>query len=68
MEEIDPLQVLWDKLLSREPAQVQAAYRALDPASQKNVLAHLRRMVSEDGWHLEQVKSARAALDILQIR
>lgn len=58
----DPLEVLWDALLSRQAAQIQAAYTALDPASQQVVLAHLRRMASEPDWHPEQTISAQAAL------
>ena len=61
----DPFETLWDALLSRQPAQVQAAYAALDPASQQVVLAHLRRMITESGWHPEQIQSAQAALAAL---
>ena len=61
----NPLEIVWDALLSRQPAQVQAAYAALDPASQQVVLAHLRRMTTEPGWHPEQIQSAQAALAAL---
>ncbi len=61
----NPLETLWDALLSRHAAQVQAAYTALDPASQQVVLAHLRRMVTEPDWHPEQIQSAQAALAAL---
>ena len=62
------LEILWDALLSRDPNQVRAAFSVLDPDSQKTVLAHLRRMAEEDGWHPEQVKSARTALAALEQR
>ena len=56
---------LWDHLLSRQPELVRAAYQSLTPAEQQDVLAHLQRMVSESGWHPEQIASAQAALDAL---
>jgi hypothetical protein len=56
---------LWDQLLSRQPAQVQAAFTSLTSAEQNAVLAHLSRMVNEAGWHKEQRLSARAALQAL---
>jgi hypothetical protein len=62
------LEILWDALLSRDPSQIRAAFADLDPDSQKVVLAHLRRMAEEDGWHPEQVKSARTALAALKQR
>lgn len=65
MDEIDPLENLWDGLLSREPERICATYETLDLASRAVVLAHLKRMVSESGWHPEQVLSARAALQAL---
>lgn len=61
----DPLEVLWNKILSRNAKQVRAAYASLDPASQTEVLQHLQRMATEDGWHPEQRKSAEAALAAL---
>jgi len=56
------LAAAWDGILSREPERIRQTYAALDPASQKEVLAHLGRMVTEEGWHPGQVESARAAL------
>jgi len=63
--EDDLLEILWGQLLSRQAEQVRAAYTSLDPDGQQVVVAHLRRMVSEAGWHPEQRKSARAALRAL---
>jgi hypothetical protein len=60
------LEILWDALLSRDPSQIRAAYSDLDSSSQKVVLTHLQRMVQEDGWHPEQVKSALVALNALE--
>lgn len=59
------LEKTWDSLLSRDPQQIQNTFAALDPASQKVVVSHLKKMVSEEGWHSEQVISAQAALNAL---
>jgi hypothetical protein len=64
----DPLEILWDHLLSRQPAKIRQAYNALDEAGRRATLAHLRRMVTEPDWHPEQRKSARAALEVLDQR
>lgn len=61
------LEALWNDLLSRQPALVRTAFDTLDPNSQKTVLAHLRRMVAEEGWQPEQRTSAKAALRALEI-
>jgi RNA polymerase-interacting CarD/CdnL/TRCF family regulator len=66
MEEIDPLQTLWDSLLSRQPEKVRRAFATLDRQSKKNVVDHLKRMVNEKDWHPEQKKSAQAALRALR--
>lgn len=60
------LEKTWDALLSREPQKIQETFKQLDPESQRVVIDHLKKMASEDGWHPEQVLSARAALDALQ--
>ena len=67
MDTINPLdlQNLWEHLLSRRPRQVRAAFESLSPEQQAVVLAHLKRMVSEPGWHAEQQRSAAAALKAL---
>jgi hypothetical protein len=62
----EQLESLWNGLLSRQPELVWEAFTSLDPASQKNILAHLKRMVSEDGWQTEQIISAQAALRVLE--
>jgi PleD family two-component response regulator len=62
----DPVEIFWDSILSREPQKILAAYRILEKSEQARVLAHLQRMVSEEGWHTEQRISAQTALQILQ--
>jgi len=59
------LEKLWNALLSRDPEQVQFAFRGLDKERQQAVLQHLTRMSIENGWHAEQRISAEAALKAL---
>ncbi len=59
------LEKTWDAILSRQEAQICAAFSGLLPAEQQTVRTHLRRMVTEPGWHLEQRRSAQIALNIL---
>jgi hypothetical protein len=61
----DRLEILWDGLLSRQDERVRAAFASLNTSEQQAVLAHLQRMSSEAGWHLEQRISAEAALRAL---
>ncbi len=59
-------EIIWEQILSRDPEQVHAAFFALDAETQKQVAAHLRLMTSEEGWHPEQVISARKALEVIK--
>jgi hypothetical protein len=61
----DQLEILWDNILSRQPALITAAFASLNPSDQQAVLLHLQRMVSEDGWQLEQRLSAQSAIEAL---
>jgi hypothetical protein len=61
----DPVELFWESLLSRQPDQIQAAFNSVDKITQAQVLEHLQQMVSEEGWHPEQVLSAQTALEIL---
>lgn len=60
------IEIVWEKILSREAGQITAAFFELDDESRRQVLAHLRVMVSEEGWHPEQKVSAQTALDALK--
>jgi hypothetical protein len=62
----DPIAALWERLLSRQPEEIQPAFDALDDESRQALLAHLKRMAGEDGWHPEQRASAQAALNVLK--
>ncbi len=60
------LEEIWDDILSRRPALIQRRFSMLDKASQNEVMTHLKRMVSEDGWQEVQIISAQAALAVLE--
>ncbi len=62
------LEAIWNSLLSRNPEEIQKIFAGLDPVSKNEVLNHLKIMISETGWHPEQVKSARIALEALTQR
>ena len=66
MDKCVDLQSLWDGLLSRREARVRAVFAALSTKEQAAVITHLERMVKEPDWHIEQRKSAEAALEILR--
>ncbi len=65
MNELSNLESLWDRILSRQPESVNAAYGTLSPEEQDAIITHLKRMATETDWHPEQQKSAKAALTIL---
>ena len=62
----DPLERLWDDLLSRQPEKVRGAFIPLQAEEKQAVLAHLRKMANQPGWHPEQQLSAKAALQALE--
>ena len=59
-------EIIWEQILSRDPDQVSSAFIALDAEMQRQVVMHLRAMVSEEGWHPEQVISAQKALEAIE--
>jgi hypothetical protein len=62
----EPLAIFWDAILSRKPKRILGVFQILDMATRKAVIAHLQRMVSEEGWQSEQRTSAQVALDVVQ--
>lgn len=60
------LEKLWDHLLSRKPKLICAAFQSLTDTERRDVLSHLQNMVSDNGWHAEQVMSALAALEAIR--
>ncbi len=65
-EPSDPLQSIWDGILSSKPDLIRETFDTLEPSKQSAVLAHLHRMVAEDGWHPSQQASANVALQTLE--
>jgi hypothetical protein len=63
---VDPIEALWEEILSRQLERIQKAFAPLSPEEKTAVLKHLKGMVSEPGWHPEQVVSASQALDALK--
>ena len=61
----DPLEKLWNDLLSREPELVVGAYQGLSNEEKEAVYEHLHRMATEGGWHPEQKQSASSALEAI---
>lgn len=59
------LERVWSELLSRDPEKIIRIFSSLDFGSQQEVTLHLNKMVTESGWHPEQVTSARIALESL---
>jgi hypothetical protein len=64
-EDTNGLESLWESLLSRQPERVKDAFLALREQEKAAVFDHLQRMASEEGWHPEQRRSAREALQAL---
>ena len=60
------LEKFWGDILSRETNTIREAFQPLGEADRKTVVAHLKRMVSEEGWHAAQVASAQAALTAIK--
>ena len=67
-EKIDHLSIdlLWDRLLSREPDKIKSTIQHLNQSERNAVIEHLNRMTTEDGWHPEQINSALIALQIIE--
>ena len=58
----DSIEAFWENLLSRRKPRILRAFRGW--SARQEVLRHLQRMASEQGWHPEQAASARAALKV----
>jgi hypothetical protein len=59
------LEQIWEALLSRDELRICSIYNRMNIEEQQAVLTHLRRMVSEPGWHTEQRISAQKAIEAL---
>ena len=63
---VDNVEMLWEMLLSRHHASILEAFQSLSSEEQEQVLNHLVRMTTEEGWHPEQILSAQSALEVLK--
>ena len=62
----NPIERLWDEILSREPARIQAAFKSLPTKEKLAVRAHLIKMTTDSGWHPPQIESAQIALEAIK--
>jgi len=62
---MEPLEQFWDDLLSGEPVKIHTAYLSLDAETKKEVIQHLWKMATAEGWHPLQKRSAQTALDVI---
>jgi hypothetical protein len=65
-DSIEPLELFWDAILSRDPKRILKAFTPLDSSGRQGVIHHLKQMATEEGWHPEQRASALKALDVLK--
>jgi hypothetical protein len=66
MTKMDDLALLWEELLSQDPARIRSAWNNLTDDECLAVLAHLKRMRDEDGWSPAQRAAASDALRALR--
>jgi hypothetical protein len=62
---MDDLDLLWEDLLSHDPARIRRAWGKLTDDESLAVLTHLRRMRDEEGWSPGQQAAAATALQVL---
>lgn len=60
------LDEFWESILSGDPVRVRDAWGDMTDDEARAVLAHLRRMVSEDGWAEAQRQAAITALRLIR--
>ena len=63
---VDPTEILWGDLLSRESSRIQQTFNTLNSEEQTAILAHLKRMSSDPNWNPDQVRSAKTAIRALE--
>lgn len=62
----DSVELIWDGLLSKISERILHSYFQLDEESRQEVINHLQRMSTEEGWQPGQRESAQVALNIIQ--
>ncbi len=61
------LETVWDGILSRDSKKIIATFHNLEESDRKTITDHLQRMITEPGWHEEQVISAATALKVIKL-
>jgi len=56
----------WAEILSSDSERIHRVFDRLSADDAPSVIAHLRRMATEDGWQPAQRERARAALRALE--
>ena len=59
-------EILWSGILSEDKEIVINHLKILSHTELEYVSDHLRKMITEDGWHSSQKISAAFALDIIE--
>ena len=62
------MEEIWDAILSRNPNKIIMTFRTLSEQDKQNVVHHLNKMSTEDGWLPAQKISADTALKIISIQ
>lgn len=62
------LEEIWDKLLSRNAHSIKEILENLSQDECEEIFSHLKRMMTEAGWHPEQKLSATFALKLMEKR
>lgn len=57
---------IWGAILSRDDQKIIEVINLLSEEEVKYVAAHLKQMISEDGWHPSQIESANHALRVIK--
>ena len=65
---VKSMEEFWDAILSRNPNKIITAFKALPDQDKRNVIRHLNKMSTEDGWHAAQKISADTAIKIITIQ
>jgi hypothetical protein len=64
---MNSIEKLWDDLLSRDSVLIQHTYKQLGDKEKKEILDHLVKMITKPGWHMEQKRSAQAAIEAINV-
>ncbi|MCD6577218.1 MAG: hypothetical protein J7K66_04300 [Anaerolineaceae bacterium] len=58
---------LWDAILSQDEEKITAAVETLNQETVEYIATHLKKMITEEGWHPSQQASASFALQIINV-